>query len=345
MDHYSYSQLDTYDGCPLRFKRKYIEKREEPASEALERGIAVHEVIAEYVKHCLAEGVQTDLDFLRSIQGTDEVMEILETYASTHMIEPGDYEIEEMWKVPLGPFTFWGKVDLFQDCGELVAITDAKTDWQLRSQTDIDRDLQLRTYAWMASVKYPQATEFHCAIDFVRHGVLRETTYTLADIPAIEKTIIAKVEEIEADKKFQARPGPSCSYCAFTADCRAVTAANIETVSDLEEAEMAAAQLLAIKARAKALEELLKPWCSENGAVETNGMETGFFKSESYEYPDVLALWQLLENSDHDPYKVLKADTAALKKLAKSDPELAAALEDLAIDKSRTVFKARKAVA
>jgi len=342
MDHYSYSKLDTYDGCPLRFKRKYIEKRPEPPSEALDRGIAVHEVIAEYVKHCLATGVQTDLDFLRSVQGTDEVMEILETYANSHLLEPGKYEIEEMWKIPLGPFTFWGKVDLLQDCGWDVAIIDAKTDWQLRSQTDIDKDQQLRTYAWMASIKYPEAQEFHCAIDFVRHGVIRDTTYTIDDIPAIEKSILAKVEEIEADKKFQARPGPSCSYCAFTADCRAVTAGNIETVSDLEEAEMAAAQLLAIKARAKALEDLLKPWCSENGAVETNGMETGFFKSESYEYPDTAALKAVLTSLGFDSDEYFKPDTTNLKKAAKKSQALEEALDTIAIDKSTTRFTSRK---
>jgi len=344
MDHYSYTKLDTYAGCPLRFKRKYIEKLPEALSEALERGIAVHEIVAAYVKHCLENGVQTDLDYLRSVQGTDEVMEILETYASTHLIEPGDYTIEEMWKVPLGPWTFWGKVDQLKADDGAVVITDLKTDHKIRSQTDIDKDPQLRTYAWMASLKYPLAQEFHCAIDFVRYGVTRETTYTREDMPAIEKRISSQIEEIEADRKYEAVPGLTCGYCSYTDRCPAVThGGGIEVIASADDAGRAAAELIALKARVKSIEDLLKPWTSTNGAIEVNGMEAGFFKTESFEYPDLDELAEALYGAGFDPTGFLKADTTKLKAAAKKDPTLAKSLEVIAIDKSTTRFTTRKA--
>lgn len=344
MDHFSYSKLDTYNGCPRRFKLKYIDKLTEPTSEALERGKAVHAALADYAQYCLSNGLQTDLQFLREFPGNDEVREILETFAETHIIEPGDYTFEDMWKLSMDPhpWTWWGVIDLLKDEGERLIITDFKTDHQIRSQTDIERDTQIRYYAWMASKKFPRATEFVCGIDFVRHGVLRQTTYTIDDIPAIEKQIVDRIQEVEADRKFQATPGAHCSYCSWTAECNAVKAANVAVVSTEDEAGQAAAQLIALKARVTALEDLLKPWCSENGAVGVNGMEVGFFKSESYGYntDDILVFSDLNGVPIED---VLQPNTTALKRLAKN-PDFASDLEAIAIDKSKTNFKVRKAV-
>ncbi|MCK9570772.1 PD-(D/E)XK nuclease family protein [Candidatus Pacearchaeota archaeon] len=347
MDHYSYTKIDTYAGCPLRFERKYIEKRPEPPSEALDRGIQVHDVVAGYVKHCLAMGVQTDLDFLRSVQGTDEVREILETYANTHIIEPGNYVIEEMWKLSMDPhpWTFWGKIDrlrYFED--DVVEIVDNKTDHQIRSEADVKKDEQLRTYAWMASLKYPTADEFHCMIDFVRYGVTREVVYSRSDIPAIEKAIIAKIEVMEADSEHKATPGPACGYCSYTADCNAVTSGAVEVVQTSEEALDAAGQLLAAKARVKSLEALLRPYCSTNGNVVANGMEVGWIPSDGYDYPDVRALQEVLINACLDPAKYFNPNRTELNKLWKSD-DYADLLVAVSEATTSTSFKTRKAVA
>lgn len=342
---YSYSRLSAYANCPRFYKARYIEKRPEAPSEALERGKAVHEAIAEYTKYCLHNGLQTDLEFLREYPGTDEVRGILETFADTHMIEPGDYKFEEMWKIEMDPhpWTWWGVIDNLKDEGERLSITDFKTDHMLRSQTEINKDSQLKDYAWMAAMKYPQAQEFICAIDFVRHGVTRETVYTRDDIEAIEKQIISQIQEIEADREYKAVPGSGCSWCSYTSDCPAVLAGNVDLVSCDDEAGQAAAQLIALKARVKALEDLLKPWTSTNGAIEVNGMEVGFFKSESfgYNFDEILTF---AADNGIALCDVFQPSTTGLKKLAKN-PDYAAALEAIAVDKSKTNFKIRKAVA
>lgn len=342
--NYSYSRLRLYGDCPRAFECRYIKKLPEMPSEALERGKAVHEAIAAYVKHCLKEGLLTDLEFLRDYQGTDEVREILETYADSHVINPGKYEIEEMWKLWLGngKWLFWAVIDLLEDKGELVIIEDAKTDHALRPQSEIDKDLQLRTYAWAASMKYPKADEFRCRIDFVRHGVTRETTYTRDDIPAIEKQLIQQVETIEADKDFAPTPGSFCNLCSFTADCPWILKGGVEMVTTSEQAREATAELITLEARGKVIKDMMKPWCSTNGAVEVNGLETGFFKRESFEYPDIDVLAEALYGSGFDPSKYLKADTTKLKALTKKSVTAEEALAAIAVDKSSTTFTTRK---
>jgi hypothetical protein len=248
-----------------------------------------------------------------------------------------------MWKLELDPhpWTFWGVIDRLKDEGERIVITDYKTDHQIRSQADVDKDPQLKTYSWMAALKYPRAAEFVCGIDFVRHGVLRETTYTRDDIAAIEKQIVSQIQQIEADRDYKAVPGSACNWCSYTSDCPAVMAGNVDVVSTDDEAGQAAAQLIALKARVKSLEDLLKPWTSSNGAVQVNGMEVGFFKSESYEY-ETAELMYVLNGNGLSAVEFLKADTSAIKKLAKADPEIARDLEGIAVDKSSTRFTTRK---
>lgn len=342
MASYSYSRLNLYRQCPRYFHCRYIEKRPEAPSDALERGTAVHEAIAAYTRHCLDAGLQTDVQFLRDYQGTDEVREILETYADTHLIEPGNYEIEQMWEIPLNGHIWWGVIDQLKDEQCRALITDAKTDHVIRSQAEIDKDFQLRCYAWMAADKYPDAEEFICSIDFVRHGAIRSTTYTTEDIPVIEKEILDAIDAIEADQEYKPTPGSYCAWCSWTADCPAIKEGGLEVLTSSEDALALASERIALDARRQAIDALLKPWCTQEGAIEVNGMETGYFKSESVKYPDIMALQVALEGRGRELHEFVKADARALKKAAKDDGDLADILAEIAVDASKTTFKARK---
>jgi len=342
MSNHSYSRDNLYNQCPRAFECRYTKKLLEAVSEALERGTAVHEAIAAYTRHCLDKGLKTDVQFLLDYQGTDEVREILETYADTHILEPGNYVIEEMWNIALGGHTWWGVIDQLKDEGECLIITDLKTDHVIRSQAEIDKDFQLRCYAWMAAQKYPDAKVFICRIDFVRYGVIREVTYLLEDIPAIEKDILAGIERIEADQEYKPTPGSYCGWCSWTADCPALTNGGLEVLTGPEDALALAGERIALDARRKAIDTLLKPWCTQEGAIEVNGMETGYFRSESVKYPDLLDLQVVLADSGRELNHFVRADTTAIKKAARADQNLAGALADIAVDNSKTTFKARK---
>jgi CRISPR/Cas system-associated exonuclease Cas4 (RecB family) len=341
LSNYSYSRLDLYENCPLAYKYRYIDKRQEAPSEALERGSEVHEWIAAYVKHLIEKDLRTDLDWIRRASANPEAKEILDTYAGTHLLEPGNYVIEKMWKIPLEGHTWWGVIDLLKDEQARVLVTDAKSDHKLRSKTEIDKDRQLKYYAWMSSKKYPKAEEFVCSIDFVRFGVTRSTTYTREDIPKIEQEIIDAIERIEADRDFHARPGTRCAWCSWTSDCPAIAAGDLEVITSADDAERAASQLVAIKARVKYLEDQLKPWCTQEGTINVNGMAVGYHTSKSVSY-EIPAMIDVFVNHNLDYWEYIRPDTTAIKKLAAKDGDLAEALEAIAIDKSSSRFEVRK---
>jgi CRISPR/Cas system-associated exonuclease Cas4 (RecB family) len=340
MGNYSYSRLDLYDGCPRAYKMRYIDKRQELPSEALERGTAVHEAVAEYARHCIDTGVKTDLDFIRSFSGTDEVRGILETYAETHLFDGGNYTVEKIWKIPLGRHMWRGVIDLMRDDGKQIFISDAKTDHRIRSQTEVNHDRQLRYYAWTALKKHPNAQEAICSIDFVRYGVTRSITYSREDMIAIEAELLKAIELIEIDTEFKARPGTRCAWCSWTETCPVIAQGELEVITGPNDAERAASSLIALKARIKSLEEMLKPWCTREGSINTNGMVVGYHTSKSVGY-DTNSLIALFEGRGQNPASALKADTTAIKRLAKKDESLAASLEDIAIDKSSSRFEVR----
>lgn len=336
--HYSYSRLEVYEGCPLAYKFQYKDKRQQLPSEALEDGSETHDWLAAYNKYLLEKNLKTDLDWIRGANATPEVKEILDLYSETHILEPGNYVIEEMWRILLKGYNWWGMIDLLKDEQSHVLITDFKTDHRVRSQTEIDKDRQLRFYAWMASRKYPHADTFVCSIDFVRHGVTRSTTYTVDDIPAIEKEIIAAIERIEADEEFKARPGTRCAWCSWTEICPVLQQGELEVVTGPNDAARAAEQLVVLKARIKTLEDMLKPWCSKEGAIPVNGMQVGYRTSHSAKY-DFNPLAELLGQYGYISIDYLQPNTTAIKKLAAKDKDLAADLEEIATDASKSKFE------
>lgn len=342
MKHYSYSKISTYQGCPRKFKLQYIDKLPEVPSDALEIGSEVHEWIKNYTQHCQDAGLQTDLEFLRSVNARPEVMELLERFADTHMFAPGNYTFEEMWKMDFEGYTWWAVVDLLEDRGETVIITDYKTDRAIRSQADIESDLQLKIYAERASEKVPEAQEFICRIDFVRFGVIREVTYMREDIPKIKREMLSAVERIESDEEFKARPGAMCAWCSWTADCPAIKADGVEVITCPEDAEKLAAQKIAIEARKKQIDALLKEYCTVEGNIEVNGMSVGWQISETDKYPNTESIARIIEANGRDPYPFLRVDAVAIKKLLKQDG-MRDELDDYIETSKSTTFKAVKA--
>lgn len=341
----SHSHIKLYQDCPSAENSKYRLKLPEIPTEAAQRGSREHQVFYDYGVHCLNLGVATDLDYIRGRLGTDEDREIFEKFADTHLFEfEFDNYFEFKVDVQIGSYEFRAVIDHLVDNYHSIILTDYKTWYKAMSQADVEQDSQLRRYAVVASKKFPDAREFVCRVDFVRLGIVREVTYTLEQVADFERQLIEEIEECENATEFPATPGTYCDWCSYSKGCPAVEAANIDVVTNAEEAEKAAAQWLALDARRNAIKAPLSEWCSKNGIVEVGGKEVGFFKSESYEYPDTAALKKALSDLGFDPDDYFKPDTTGLKKAAKKSAALEEALLDIAIDKSSTKFTSKKAV-
>lgn len=184
MKHYSYTRLGLFETCPRAFKLKYVDRLPEAPSDALVIGRLVHEIIAEYDRHLLQNGLETDVTVLPEITrrvfykepnqlgstGLAEIEAIMETFAQSHVFHPGvTVGIEEQIKLQLAPdMMFWGVLDLLEIDGTTATIVDYKTDWVVRSQAEVEKDFQLQVYAWAVTREYPQVDTFRARLEFVR---------------------------------------------------------------------------------------------------------------------------------------------------------------------------------
>jgi hypothetical protein len=320
---------------------EYVEKRPQASTPEARRGSEVHDCVAEYVKHLVANGLQTDLDFIRSLGISAEAREILETFATSHMFPEGTYLVEKKHEIPLSDsIIFSGVIDLAESRDLDVVITDYKTFWRTLSQVEVENNLQMKGYALLTSSLFPEADRFLCEMDFVRLGVTRSVTYNREDLTEIVSELLRRIEQIENDETLEARPGGSCDWCAGKRDCPALTT-GIEAISSREDAEALADELIVLKARDKEIQALLKPYTTREGPIARNGMLVGYHTSHSASYK-TLDLMAVLEERGYDPFAYLRPDTTGVKKIAGKDEALAADLAEISIDNSSSKFGIRK---
>lgn len=347
-EHASYSQLSLFNACPLAYKLSYIEKvKEGTENRHLRVGREVHKALEGYVKHLIETRQPSDPDWLLNYEPSlqmaeaDEVREILKTFLNNHSLDfdKGDYDVEGQVSLELDGFPFMAVLDLLQDQGEVAEITDYKTDHRIRSQTEVDQDMQLRIYAWIASEILPGAKLFRCKLDFVRLGVVRETEVNLDDIEKVKTNLVTNIKMLDDAEKadeFPAKPGSRCTWCGYTHICPAVASEAIETVANEEEAQRAAEQFVVLSARLDALKSVLQEWCSMQGPVEVGSVKVGYKQQFSTSYPDVKKLVEVLKKHDVEPMEYLSANTRKLNSLKKG--ELAEDIKTVSKDSSKSKF-------
>lgn len=361
--HYSYTRLDLYASCPRAFAQKYVARRPEIKGDALMRGDIVHRTIHAYIKHLVDAGLETDITVLTELArqeyfaeqhglglgGLDEVLEIMEAFAQSHSFSPSSVvSTEEMIKLPLpaidgkGQFLFWAVVDLLQsgETADHAVITDFKTDWALRSQSDVEKDLQLQTYCWVVNRLFPHITRFTVNLDFVRHSVVRKAEFDLSVVSRAESRIFGGISMIEQDTQFKATPGSYCSWCSYSADCPAAknVPAGMVKVTSAEEAADIAGKVLVLESQLAPMKKAIQEWCKTAGMVDVNGEQFGYFTTVGQSIEDVKAFATTVQAAGQDPWAYLNIDGRKLPGLLKKIPDL----QPLAVERVATRFDHKK---
>lgn len=174
---FSYSQLNDFQTCPLKYKYQHYLKLPVPGSPALSFGSTMHKVFEEFLK--LYQNQQqisrTDLfgkqavqmlpglktleelyaknwidDWYESKSQKDEYRKLgkqmLQTfYESIETQKPKPKYVEQFFKLPLGDYTFVGKIDRADKTTAGLEILDYKTGKAPRNSKDLD---QLYIYQW-----------------------------------------------------------------------------------------------------------------------------------------------------------------------------------------------------
>jgi putative RecB family exonuclease len=238
----SYSGLEAYKNCPLKYRFQAIDKIREPKSKEQIFGTIVHSVLR-YI-HTPAP-VQPSLDaalnqFSQAWNGdayTDETEErtafsqgvkiISDYYAKNNPADFTIVDLESRFALEIGDdvsgkHVIAGIIDRIDTTQDGFEIIDYKTARKMPSQEKVDNDLQLSIYLRAFLDRYPKETEhldrITVSLYYLRHGVKLSSTRTKEQLADLDRQFLETIQNIEAGK-FDPILSPLCDYCGFQRLC------------------------------------------------------------------------------------------------------------------------------
>ena len=300
---HSYSALDLFDTCPQAFKYRRIDRLPGGGSVPLRVGKASHDLMERYLRTLLERQVPSDIDTLATLAievgaslGGAAALDFHEsiipqvqrlTFPVDRMqgvrLEDG-YAFNRAWEpVPWeSPDAhFRARIDLSYFEPGLLIVDDWKTDRKLPPQSEIDGSLQLEIYAWILSQVYPESEEILIRLRYLRYGgAERKRKISRAELADTKAKLDAKIARIEAERRWEATPSTLCGWCEYRNLCPAFKALNdggvLQEIETPEQAAEALKQRVMRKAELEALDEKLRAWVDEHGAIPFDGQVYGY---------------------------------------------------------------------
>jgi len=237
----SYSALDDYTSCALKYKFRYVDKIKEPKSKEAVFGTLIHSAL--HFAHSPAlvpPTLEETLDFFtrgwnadiwenedeERAAFTQGVQMLQKYYADNDIAAATIVALESRFQFDIGPednrHTISGIIDRIDKTETGYEIIDYKTSKKLPSQAEADKNLQLTIYARAFLERYPKERDrldtVTVSLYFLKHGEKISSTRTLEDLARMEEEILAAVADIEAEK-FAPHVSPLCDWCGFQRLC------------------------------------------------------------------------------------------------------------------------------
>ncbi|OGM29306.1 hypothetical protein A2801_02155 [Candidatus Woesebacteria bacterium RIFCSPHIGHO2_01_FULL_41_10] len=246
--HYlSYSQINTFQMCPMHYKLQYVLGVPTPASAALSMGSSVHNALRDFYRSIKTEAKPTLPLLIKTLEenwinegfSTREHYEealknaraMLARFFESRFDKAQEVAvIEQPFMIPLqskseAPLKIGGVIDRVDilPSGE-IEIIDYKTGSNIPSQKEVDKNLQLSIYA-LAATKLHESP-FDAAADKIKLSLLYleedtklTTMRTQSDLDEAVSELFDIRKQIETSD-FACSGHPFCNTCEYKTFCR-----------------------------------------------------------------------------------------------------------------------------
>jgi len=247
---YSYSKIDSFNQCRLKFKYRYIDNlmTEIETIEAF-MGSRVHEVLKEFydfIKNKVLkpkEWLVSRYDDLWNKNYKDSIKIVKKEFSAEDYYEKGkkclldyyeEYEPFDQTKIvkteePIRftlkhngeEYPFFGILDRldWNDEEKIFEIHDYKTSATLMTQENADADLQLPLYQLAIMSKWPEAKKAPLIWHFLLFNKQIESFRTKEQLKELQEIVVNKITEIEVCKEFPPFKSALCDWCDFQEIC------------------------------------------------------------------------------------------------------------------------------
>lgn len=244
IDYLSYSQIETFEICPLHYKLKYILKVPTPASASASFGTSIHAALKSFYENIAAGAKPSDKLLFKLLEDNwvkegykdkkheKDFFEKGKLYLSGYLKEGYNSKtpilsLEQPFTIPLGKdLKIGGRVDRVDDLGGgEIEIIDYKTGATIPSQKEVDKNLQLSFYA-LAATKIP-VEPFNKTPDKIKLSLYyldeQEKISTVRTAKQLENAVkeIYKVKEEIEKSDFKCSGHMFCQMgCEFSLFCK-----------------------------------------------------------------------------------------------------------------------------
>lgn len=239
----SYSQIQTFQMCPLHYKLRYLMNLPSAPSPALSYGISVHNTLRDFFQSLKQEEKLTAASIKEMLkedwinQGFSSKSHEAQTYKQAESMlyqialdtldSPPDTLAVEV------PFSFWlerlkvgGRIDRIDNLADgRIEIIDYKTGKNVPSEKKVKEDLQLTFYALAATEvhdgilgKSPE--EVVLTLYYLEEGKKLSTTRTKEELELAKQSILQIRDEIQ-NSDFTCNKSILCKTCEFSMLCQA----------------------------------------------------------------------------------------------------------------------------
>lgn len=242
----SYSQLNTYEDCPKKYKYAYLFKVPSKPHASLSFGSSIHNTLRDF--YSLHKDAREGLVGIVEKPNEQKLIELYEQnwisqgydskaheekrrisgkkilkdyYTNLYDENQKPYSLEESFSVHVGESVFVGKIDridIVDDSGEKmeVEIIDYKTG-KVKNESNIKKDLQLPLYALFAEEKLGLKV-VSAKYVFVEHGEVVEVDVSESRKIEARERVVEIIKMIKS-QDFKATPGYLCKYCDYNTIC------------------------------------------------------------------------------------------------------------------------------
>lgn len=248
----SFSRIDTYQNCGLKFRYAYIDKLPTKPAPQLSFGKSIHAALEAFYDRKLPEPPPVDvlIDALYQQWDTSGFQELprdeqLAYYRHAQDVVRRFYErnvetfrlpvaTEQWFDMPMGQsVSVVGSIDRVDsdEAGGLHVI-DYKTNRKAKTYRDVARSLQLSIYALACKHLYGRLPQT-VSLDFVIPGVRVTVPTDELDLDAATDAVAHAATAIRSES-FDANPNPLCNWCDFQALCPAWDGPDGESLAELK---------------------------------------------------------------------------------------------------------------
>lgn len=233
----SYSALNSYQICPLKYKFQYIDKIKTPKSKEAVFGTLIHSTLNFiHTPAILAPSMEQALDHFSKNWNEDvfeneleersafsQGVEIIRRYYNDNDIAKINIvALESSFQIKLGDHVVNGIIDRIDRTEDGYEIIDYKTAKKMPSQEKVNNDVQLTIYLQAFLDRYPEERKnlknLKVSLYFVKHGAKLTSTRTEEDLKNIENKFLEVIAKI-GESEFQPIVNPLCDWCDFQHLC------------------------------------------------------------------------------------------------------------------------------